>query len=30
MSELCAEMEELKSSQSAWMDEWAAWMEEET
>ncbi|HQQ88986.1 MAG TPA: ABC-F family ATP-binding cassette domain-containing protein [Oscillospiraceae bacterium] len=30
MSELCAEMEELKSSQSAWIDEWAAWMEEET
>jgi len=29
MSELCAEMEELKSSQSARMDEWAAWMEEE-
>ncbi len=29
MSELCAEMEDLKNDQSARMDEWAAWMEEE-
>ncbi|HPW00470.1 MAG TPA: ABC-F family ATP-binding cassette domain-containing protein, partial [Oscillospiraceae bacterium] len=29
MSELCAEMEELKKSEAAWMDEWAAWMEED-
>ncbi len=29
MGELCAEMEALKKSEAAWMDAWAAWMEEE-